>query len=349
MSQPVLSCLVLNWNGQRFLQKCLDSLRQQTYRDFEIVLLDNGSTDGSVEFIRSQYGDWLASEELPRLRLVELPENTGFSGGNLVALEASDPASRYIATLNNDTQADPNWLEILVKTLENEPKWGAACGPMLFATQPENPKIAAAGIEVRRNGLALDRGLGESWQPDAAPQEVFGPCAGAAVYRRKALEEVGFFDTAFFAYLEDADLAWRLRLAGWPTVYLPQAPVWHDYSGTGGQGSPFKNFQLGRNRPWVILKDWPDKLLLRHFFSILFYDLAASFYTLLKGNIQPSRGRLVALAPKHLRRVLKQRREIQKSRVVSLAELEKWLKPAPGLRENLRLRESADQLAVKSV
>ncbi|MDB5082344.1 MAG: hypothetical protein JWP00_4268 [Chloroflexi bacterium] len=351
MMQPVVSLIVLNWNGQRYLEKCLGALQGQSYREFEIILVDNGSTDGSLEFIENNFGGWLGRAELPRLRLLELSTNTGFSGGNLAGLAACDPASRYIATLNNDTQADPAWLETLVNALEQEARWGAACGPMLFATQQDQPipKIAAAGIEVRRNGLAFDRQLGEGWQPDGPPEEVFGPCAGAALYRRAALEQVGFFDPAFFAYLEDADLAWRLRLAGWATVYLPQAPVWHEYSGTGGQGSPFKNFQLGRNRPWTILKNWPGRLLRRHFLSILIYDLAACGYTLLKGQFQPTRGRLVALAPWHLRRVLGQRRKIRQMRRANLGELESWLKPAPGLRENLRLRKSADNLAAPTL
>ncbi|MBN9388636.1 MAG: glycosyltransferase family 2 protein [Chloroflexi bacterium] len=351
MTQCLVSLIVLNWNGQRFLERCLDSLAEQTFRDFEIVLVDNGSTDGSVAFLKEKYGDWLAGAENPRLRLIELSQNTGFSGGNLAGLEACDPASRYIATLNNDTQADPAWLETLVTALEKEMRWGAACGPMLFASEQNQatPRVAAAGIEVRRNGLALDRQLGQPWQPDEPPTEVFGPCAGAALYRRKTLEQVGFFDPAFFAYLEDADLAWRLRLAGWPTVYLAGALVWHEYSGTGGQGSPFKNFQLGRNRPWVILKNWPVRLLLKHFFSIAAYDLAASLYTLFKGDFQPTRGRLAALAPGHLKRIWRQRRDIQRKRKIQPDELEKWLRPAPGLRENLRLRESADKLAAHTL
>lgn len=351
MTERLVSLILLNWNGQRFLEKSLLSLREQTFRDFEVVLVDNGSTDGSITFLKEKFGDWLAAEENPRLRLIELPRNTGFSGGNLAGLEACDPSTRYIATLNNDTEADPAWLKTLVEALEKEGRWGAACGPMLFASEKNQavPRIAAAGIEVRRNGLALDRKLGEPWQPDDPPAEVFGPCAGAALYRRSALAQVGFFDSAFFAYLEDADLAWRLRLAGWPSLYLAQAPVWHEYSGTGGQGSPFKNFQLGRNRPWVILKNWPTKLLLRHFFSIAGYDLAASLYTLFKGDFQPTRGRLCALAPRHLKRLWRQRREIQRRRKIQPDELEKWLRPTPGLQENLRLREAADKLAAHTL
>ena len=235
-----VSIIILNWNGKVFLKPCLDALRAQTYRAFEVVLVDNGSRDGSAELVRQEYADWLAEGSL---KLVELTRNTGFSGGNLEGLKRANPSSRYIATLNNDTEVDPRWLETLVEGLERrEPEWASACGPLLFAS--DTSRIASAGIEVRRNGLALDRRVGESWQPGEAEEEIFGVCAGAALYRREALEQVGFFDEAFFAYLEDADLAWRLRLAGYRALYLPGANVRHRHSGTGKQGSPFKSFQL---------------------------------------------------------------------------------------------------------
>ena len=213
-------------------------------------------------------------------------------------------------------------------------KWAAACGPMLFASsQFESvPIIAAAGIEVYRNGLAMDGKVGLPLDArDTEASEVFGPCAGAALYNRRALDEVSFFDPAFFAYLEDADLAWRLRLAGWHTLYVPQAHVWHEYSGTSGQNSPFKNFQLGRNRVWTILKNMPGRLLLRHLPAILLYDFAASLYTLRQGNRNAALGRLAALKPKELERVWQQRRQIQKQRTASLTDIEAWLLPSPPL------------------
>lgn len=346
--QPAVSILVLNWNGQHFLERCLLSLQAQTYRAFEVILVDNGSSDGSMGYVKERFSDWLAQAQLPHLRLLELSHNSGFSGGNIAALAATSPASRFIATLNNDTWADAGWLSELVEALENNSKWGSACGPMLFASAHGQAaeKIASAGIEVRRDGLALDRKLGQNWQAGETPQEIFGPCAGAALYRRSALDAVGFFDPAFFAYLEDADLAWRLRLAGWPTLYLPDAKVWHEYSGTGGQGSPFKNFQLGRNRVWVLFKNWPTGLLLRYAPRILFYDLAASLYTLLKGNPHSLRGRLAALRLGHLRRVWEQRKLIQSRRVASLNDLEGWLERPATPAESLRLRRVADELAV---
>ncbi len=351
MNSPEVSIIILNWNGQHFLEGCLVSLWAQTFRQFEVILVDNGSVDGSAEWVRQNFGEQLAEDAaLPRLRLLELAENRGFSGGNLAGLDKCAASSRFIATLNNDTEAESDWLARLVAGLEARPGFGAVGGPMLFASskgQPQ-PLIASAGIEVRRDGLAIDRQLGQPWQPDQAPQEIFGPCAGAALYRRTALEQVGFFDEAFFAYLEDADLAWRLRLANWPTLYVPEAKVWHAYSGTGKQGSPFKSFQLGRNRLWVIFKNWPARLLWRHSWRILGYEIAACGYTLLKGNIHPTRGRLAALHPRHLRRVWRQRRIIQQTRAVTPQALESWLTKSATPAETLRLQRTADELAVSS-
>lgn len=349
MSNKVkVSVIVLNWNGRRFLEACLESLLGQSFRDFEIVLVDNGSTDGSVDFIKERYAANLALESQPCLRLVALPKNTGFAGGNLAGLPACNVEAEYIVTLNNDTCTAADWLEKLVIAMDSQPQteyWGAACGPMLFqSSQHDQPIIAAAGIAVYRNGLAMDGQVGQLYQPDEKVREVFGPCAGAALYRREALAEVGFFDKAFFAYLEDADLAWRLRLNGWRTLYVPMAKVWHAYSGTGGQGSPFKNYQLGRNRVWVLLKNWPASLWLRYLPQVLLYDLAASLYTIAQRNPQPIKGRLAALHPRYLKRIWSQRRAIQQSRAVSLAEIERWLQPSPSLTSNLHLRKRVNTL-----
>ena len=343
MVSTFVTILILNWNGRQFLERCLASVRAQTFQNFEVVLVDNGSTDGSTELIHQHFGEWLKAETLPRLRLVELPQNEGFSGGNLAGWSVSDPASQYIATLNNDTWVDPDWLAQLVALIDGKADCGAVAGPMLFAS--DEGKIASAGIEVRRDGLALDRALGQPQAAMGEQQEIFGPCAGAALYRRAALEDTGFFDPAFFAYLEDADLAWRLRLRGWYTLYQPTAKVWHEYSGTGGQNSPFKNFQLGRNRIWVILKNWPARFLWRYGCWIVAYDLAACAYTLLKGQPQSTLGRLTALKWRHLRRVWQQRRSNQTRRIATLAELERWLLPVVGPKATLQTRQIANSLA----
>ncbi len=356
-----VSIIILNWNGLVFLKPCLDSLKKQDFppSEFEIILVDNGSTDNSVEWIKGYFREWQNETYSPGLKLVELPQNTGFSAGNRQGLENSQPATKYIVTLNNDTLPEPGWLKTLVQSLEAKPgyeKWAAAGGPMLFMPlrerdrkSPQKALIASGGIEIYRNGLALDRRVGEALKQGEPEEEVFGVCAGAAIYKREAIEEVGFFDPIFFAYLEDADLAWRLRLAGWKALYVPEAIVWHEFSGTGKQGSSFKNFQLGRNRLWTIFKNWPLAFLLRYSLSILFYDFSASIYTLLKGNSASLKGRLAALNPPKLGYILKQRRQILKNRKISDASLEKWLAPSPKAGFLLSLEKITNKGASKPI
>jgi GT2 family glycosyltransferase len=343
------SVIVLNWNGRAFLEPCLASLFRQTYRNFEIVLVDNGSSDGSVEFVRERFSPYLSTEMLPRLKIVAQAENLGFAGGNLVGMAEANPQTAFIATLNNDAIAEPEWLEILLKCLKALPqreRWGAICGYLLF----EKAKtINSAGIEVYRNGLTLDRLIGQKPQFSGDNQEVFGASAGAAIYRREAIEDAGgFFDDLFFAYLEDADLAWRLRLRGWKTLFVPEekALVWHAHSGTGKQGSPFKSFQLGRNRWWVILKNTPPKILLKTLPSILFYDFSASVYLLLKGDLAAIRGRLAAFNPQKLLKIWETRQMIQKYRTAPDAEIQQWLKSSPSPLASLKLRKTVDQSAL---
>ncbi len=261
--------IVVNWNGQRYLGPCLDALARQTYRTFRVWLVDNGSSDGSVDFVRAQY---------PDVRLICNGENRGFAAANNQAIRQGD--AEYVATLNNDTTAEPSWLDALVHTLDEHPEAGMAASKMLFAARPE--VINSAGIAVDRAGIAWDLHGGELDDPrDVEPSPVFGACAGAALYRRSMLDEVGLFDEDFFAYLEDVDLAWRAHWAGWKALTVPAARVMHHHSATGGEGSPFKNRLLGRNKVWLIAKNYPTPHLWLYLPFIVGYDVAAVLYALL--------------------------------------------------------------------
>jgi hypothetical protein len=345
------SVIILNWNGREFLEPCLASLFAQTYRQFEIVLVDNGSSDGSIGLVREKFGTNLQNTALPHLKIVELSQNSGFAGGNLAGLEHCSPQAGFIATLNNDTIAEPAWLETLVTTLKATPssqKVGAVCGYLLFQS---NQTINSAGIEIYRNGLVLDCNIGQIPTFDTAPQRVFGVSAGAALYRREAIEDAGgFFDAAFFAYLEDADLAWRLQLRGWSSLFITakKAIVWHAHSATGKQGSPFKSFQLGRNRWWVILKNLPAKVLWKTIAEILFYDFSACVYLLMKKDWAGVRGRLAAFAPQYWADLWQKRQLNQKYRLVSDSAVEKWLNKSPSVWSALKLRKSVDIAAKRN-
>jgi hypothetical protein len=294
---PRASVAILNWNGRRYLNDCLTSLEAQTYLDFEVILVDNGSTDGSVEWV---------TEHFPQVRVIRNETNVGFAAGNNQAISASQ--AEFVVTLNNDTRAEAGWLAALVAAAEEDPTVGMCASKMLFADRPG--VINSTGINLDPVGIAWDRRGGE---PDDGQEiesvEVFGPCAGAALYRRAMLDQIGLFDERFFAYLEDVDIAWRARLAGWRCLYVPTARVYHVHSATAREGSPFKNRLLGRNKVWTIVKNYPPARLILYLPLILFYDLAAVLYALaVRRDISSFQGRLQGL--RGLPDVWRQRRGI---------------------------------------
>jgi GT2 family glycosyltransferase len=298
------SVIVVNWNGKIFLEECLPALLAQTYSPCEVILVDNGSHDGSVDFV---------AERFPQVRIIENGENLGFAAGSNVAIRAA--RGDYIVTLNNDTRAEPDWLEELVKVVETDPRIGMCASKMLLYHYPG--LLNSTGISLDLAGIAWDRRGGERDDGlEREPVEIFGPCAGAALYRREMLDEVGLFDEDFFAYYEDVDLAWRARSRGWRCMYNPRAVVYHVHSGTGLEGSAFKNRLVGRNKIWTMVKNYPSPHIFLFLPLIAFYDLAATFYGLLRRqDASHLRGRLASLGL--LRRMLRKRREIQRKRTSS--------------------------------
>ena len=249
--KPEISVVVVNLNRRELLARCLESLWRQTFSNFEVVVVDNGSTDGSMEFLR-------AINE-PRLRIVSLTSNKGFAGGCNAGISVAK--GRHIATLNNDAEADQRWLEELVVGIESDKSVGMCASKILFDN--DRKRIDKAGHLIYRDGLNHGRGSG---QPDRGQfdqrEEVLFPDAAAALYRREMLEVIGLFDEYFFAYGDDADLGLRGRLAGWKCLYIPTAVVYHVHSATAGEFSPLKAFLIERNRIFVAVKIFPFSLLL---------------------------------------------------------------------------------------
>ncbi|GAM11019.1 N-acetylglucosaminyl-diphospho-decaprenol L-rhamnosyltransferase [Geobacter sp. OR-1] len=248
---PRVSIIIVNWNGRHHLAECLDSISVQTFRGVEVVLVDNGSTDGSVSFVRERY---------PWVKLVGLSENTGFATGNNRGLEQS--VGEYLVTLNNDTKAEPNWLAELVAVADAHPGVGmVGCRICSFA----DPDIVdSLGFGICRDGMSrgLFRRRRYSLLNMGSVEEILVPSACAALYRRAMIDEIGFFDDDFFAYAEDTDLGLRGRFAGWGALLATQAVVLHKYSRTGGAFSPLKIFLVERNHYWVAMKNFPLSCLL---------------------------------------------------------------------------------------
>ena len=301
---PVVTVIIVNWNGRSWLQQCLPTLAVQTYSDYKILVVDNGSTDDSVA--------WLA-QQWPDAHVLPLDQNLGFASANNIGIRATN--SPFIALLNNDTLVDPGWLEALV-TAVSEPNIGMVASCIVKWNQPH--LLDSAGIQIDRAGIAWNRGWGQPVDLAATPCDVFGPSGAAALYRRKMLDDIGIFDEEFFAYYEDVDLAWRAQRAGWRCQYTPNARVRHWHSATALKIPNYKNFLNGRNKIWTILKnyDWPALLWAAPI--IITYDLMAAFYqTARSRNFAPIHGRLQALQlAQHM--VTKRRPARQKARLSSL-------------------------------
>ncbi len=235
---PVVSRVVVivpNWNGIGHLEACLRSLLAQEFADYAVILVDNGSRDGSLELVQ---------REFPQVRVIANATNLGFATANNQAVRAS--RSEFVATLNNDAWADPRWLGELVRAMEARPEVGMCASRMLLADQPA--VVDSAGIAVDRVGIAWGLGGGS---PDggsaSSPIPVFSPCAGAALYRRAMLDEIGLFDEDFFMYYEDFDLCNRARQRGYKLLVVPQAQMWHRAGASTGERSPLQRYHLARS------------------------------------------------------------------------------------------------------
>jgi GT2 family glycosyltransferase len=293
------SVIVLNWNGARLLPECLSALGAQTYRDFELWLVDNGSIDESRRLLAdlevSEQPEWLTAALPRRVRVIRNRDNLGFAAANNQAICRS--GARYVVMLNNDAIPEPDWLGEMVAAIDGGPRqMGMVASTMTFEHLPDT--VASAGISVHRDGVALDCGLGLSTEEmdQRGIRPVFGPSAGAALYRSDLLRDVGVFDERFFSYLEDADLAWRARWRGWRAVHNPRARVRHIYSATGVQESPFKRRMVARNRVWTVYKNLPETLFERYGALILRYDALAMLRGLVARDRHSIRGRIEGLS-----------------------------------------------------
>lgn len=256
--------IILTWNGLSNLQRGLPALWPQLGPDDRLVVVDNGSTDGSSDWVAAHY---------PSALILRNPVNLGFAAAVNQGIRATD--GEWVITLNDDTIVSPGWLDALIAAAQSDPSVGMVACRMRLAGEPA--RFDSAGIEVDRAGIAWNRWYG---QPIAAhllsrPEEVFGPCGGAAMYRRAMLDQIGLFDEDFFAYYEDVDLAWRARRAGWRCLYAPDADLLHVHSATGTRVVGMKRYLLGRNKWWTILKNYPLPHLWMAWPLIIICDLVA--------------------------------------------------------------------------
>ena len=249
-ARPVVSAIVLNWNGGSAVEAAVASLLAQTLRAIEIIVVDNASQDGSDAAVAARFGD--------AITLIRNPRNLGFGGGNNVGLRAA--RGEYALLLNNDAEADPALAEELVAAAESDARIGMVAAKVLLHARRDT--IDTTGHLLYPDGLNRGRGRLESdrGQYDACRTALF-PSGAAGLYRRAMLDEIGLFDESFFLYGDDAELGLRGRLAGWECAFAPRAVAYHHYSRSVGAYSAQKAFHVERNRVWVLLKLFPWPLV----------------------------------------------------------------------------------------
>jgi GT2 family glycosyltransferase len=323
---PAVSAIVVNHRRPELLARCLASLDvalEASGARSESIVVDNGSRDRSCALVR---------ERFPHALLIELQENIGFAGA--VDRGLAQARGEWVLLLNNDAAIAPDGVEELLRVARSASDVGSVAARMCFAEAPA--VINSAGIGVDRLGVAYDRLLGEPVDAsEPEPVEVFGASGGAALHRRAMLESLGGLDASFFFALEDVDLAWRARMAGWRCVYAPAARVEHRHGATGSHQSAFKHYHVGLNRVRLLAKNAESAHLRRYGAAIIAFDTCYVAYALVADRtLAPLRGRL---------RGLREWRAYRRAGADGRRPVE--LEPVRGLRAALRRRAAWDQVA----
>ncbi len=313
---PVLvSVLIPTWNGKDLLRACLSSLARQSFKDFEVIVADNGSSDGTAAMLE---------EEFAWVRVVALERNLGFARGVQAAYDAS--RADLIVLLNNDTEAASSWLAELAAAAADHPEAASFACKILLLGDPE--RLHSAGDYYGYDGVPGNRGVWERDGPAYSERGwVFGAQGAACAYRRSLLDDIGFLDADLVSYCEDVDLSWRANLRGYRCLYVPEARVLHHVSATGG--GALASYYCGRNFLYVAVKDVPGHFWRRYWLRIVGRQLAITFEALrnIRGEAARARlrGQLAGLAS--IPAMLRKRRVVQKRVTADLEQVARLMGP----------------------
>ncbi|MFH1972240.1 MAG: glycosyltransferase family 2 protein [archaeon] len=311
-----VSIIIVNWNGLDHLKDCLPSIEKQSYRDYEVIIVDNGSIDEGIDYVEKNF---------PQYKIIKNNKNLGFPKPNNQGIHIAK--GEYILLLNNDTELDRDFLKNYVEFAEQSEKdVGMFSCKMLFFNRRNG--INSIGLNLYDDGSSIDEAFNEIDKGFNSSKEVFGPCGGAALFKKEALEDIkiedDYLDSDFFLYAEDTDLAFRLQLRGWKCQYVPNAKVYHKVNATTKKIPNVGVYHGHKNKIFLILKNYPTSLLIKKSPKIILRQFISIFYYLTKFNLTPIKSRIAVI--KLLPKMLKKRRIIQKSRTLSSKEVESLLK-----------------------
>lgn len=251
-----VTIVIPNYNGKHFMEPCLKSLSEQTYKDFKVLVVDNASSDGSIPYMQEHY---------PEIEVIALEKNYGFSKAVNVGIKHS--STPYVILLNNDTTVDPHYVEEMLKAIKKSKRIFSVSSKMIQMYHPE--LIDSAGDLYTLVGWGICRGAGRPVTNYTQPDRIFTACAGAAIYRRSVFAQIGYFDETHFAYLEDIDVGYRAKIYGYQNTYCPDALVYHVGSGTSG--SKYNSFKVklsARNNVYLNYKNMPLLQLILNFLPL---------------------------------------------------------------------------------
>ncbi len=309
---PLVSIVIVNFNGRNLLESCMGSLASQTYKPLELIVADNASTDGSVEFLRERYPDTI---------VLDMGCNRGYAAAANAGIRRARGA--FIATLNNDTRADDDWIQKVMEIFGSDPGIGSCASRQMDFYHPDI--IDSTGIVMRRGGYPTNRGHGQRFgEAFARVSEVFGAPGATAVYSRAMLDRIGLFDEDYFAYQEEWDLSFRAVLAGWKCVYIPEAVVYHMGGVTMAKRDSRRHiFLMERNRIFTLIKNYPLELLRSNWPYLAKYELDILKRFLLRFETAPIAARFSAL--RYIPAMIRKRKEVRALRRIDNEALLRWI------------------------
>ncbi len=313
-SQLKTSVIIPNWNGLDLLADCLTSLSQQIVKNFEVIIVDNGSSDGSIKYIE---------ENFPKFKIIKLDKNYGFAKAVNIGFKKSN--AEFVVVLNNDTKTRKDWLQNLIKAAEGHKQVFAVCSKLLNFYNPT--LIDGVGVTINEVGQAKSLGFQKKDGKEFSEERyVFGVTGGAALFRRDLFLKLGGFDEKYFMYFEDLDLSWRAQLLGYKSIYCPSAVVYHKHKASSKKRPQHLEYWQYRNMIATVIKDFPASLLLRRFrwLKILLVHVNTFVYQIKNGFIWPALMVQIWLLW-NLPYLLSKRVELQSQRKVSDDYLEQFL------------------------
>lgn len=305
--------IIVNYNGAQFIGSCIESIYKQEFKDSEIVVVDNGSHDGSVDLIKKKYSD---------VKLVELDQNKGFTGGNNAGLKIA--RGKYIALVNNDVVLDKFWLKHMVEGIETSPDIGFCSSKIIISG---TDRIDSIGDKFTTAFTGTKVGEYEVETKFDKVMDMNGVCAAAALYKRSMIDHIGFFNEMFFLNHEDTDLNMRAWLAGYKCRFVPEAIAYHDVNRTIGEYSGLSVYYFSRNSLWAWLINTPSYFIVRNSIQRFIYELISAFYyCMIKMRTKYYiKGKIDALFK--LKVVLNRRSHVQKLVAISNNEITQGMIP----------------------